>query len=208
MWQSHEETARVNNFFWDTFAGCQTEQQWKSVGAVREVESRRSFSSLIFSKLRHLARSTVLHRGKGDQQGREWLKDWCHCVIPAHFRKRRMFIFHSSAISIGNRALLSVFRYALVYSGRSDATMHNILLTLVCHHFFFVVSLSFCSFFYYYLTDFTFLIHKKILGLFTRRNRIHAELEHLFCWISIRIHRHTVTLDLGDKEQKCAMLII
>lgn len=103
-------------------------------------ESRRSFSSLVFTMLRCLACSSVLHQGKGDQQGREWLKDWCHYVIPAHFRRRRMFIFHSSAASVGNQAS-SLFRYTWMHSGQSDATMH-ILFRL-------------------------FLTHRKAMGLFT-----------------------------------------
>lgn len=131
----------------------------KNVSVQGSQESGRSVSSLIFAKLRHLPCSTVLHRGKGDQQGREWLKDWCHYVIPAHFRKRRMFIFHSWAVSLGNRALLSVFRYAWVHSGRSDETTHNILIRIVCHHFFLCCHSFLLLLFYDYLTDFTFLIH-------------------------------------------------
>lgn len=44
----------------------------------------------------------------------EWLKDWCHCVISAHCGRRRMFIFHSLAVSVGNRVLLSLFRYVWI----------------------------------------------------------------------------------------------
>lgn len=149
----------VSHFFCDTFSRWKTEQQWKKGKTCQgSQESGRSVSALIFAKLRHLACSTVWHRGKGDQQGREWLKDWCHYVIPAHFRKRQIIIAHSSAVSVGNGPLLSVFRYAWVHAGRSDATLHNILVRKVCHHFILCCHSFLLLFFYFYLTDFTFLI--------------------------------------------------
>lgn len=87
---------------------------------VSRVENQDNPFTLWFSS--HSLDSLTSKDGRPTRESK-WLKDWCHYVIPAHFERRRMFIFHSSVPSGANWELLSLFRYIWMRPGQSDATM-------------------------------------------------------------------------------------
>lgn len=118
-----------DHFFCDMFMRNKTKNCVR-LRIFREVKNQDNSLGLWFSLSRTLTCSLPYILGKQSHKGgtsNKWLKDWCHRIIRAQFRRRRKFIIHSLAAAAGNWVYRHFLGSSGWVSGQSNARISNSL---------------------------------------------------------------------------------